>query len=77
MRRETRDKIYRSKNKLAGKTSKDLPSVAQEIGKSINNAAKIYINESLTPYRKKLFAQINEFRRNNQWKYIWSVNGKI
>ena len=77
VRRETRDKIYRSKNKLAGKTSNNLPSVAQEFGKSINNAAKIYINESLTTYRKKIFGQINEFRRNNQWKHIWTVSGKI
>jgi hypothetical protein len=30
VRRATKDKIYRSKNNLAGKTSKDLPSVAHE-----------------------------------------------
>ena len=34
-------------------------------------------NESLTPYRRKLFGKINEFKRTNKWKYIWTVNGKI
>jgi DNA repair exonuclease SbcCD ATPase subunit len=57
VRRATKDKIYRSKNYLAGKTSKDLPSVAQEFGKSINSANKIYINESLTPYRKNYLGE--------------------
>jgi hypothetical protein len=34
-------------------------------------------NESLTPYRRKLFGKINEFKHTNKWKYIWTVNGKI
>jgi chromosome segregation ATPase len=75
--RDTKDEFYKKRSKLAGKKSKNLPSVANEFGKSIHRAENIFISESLTPYRKKLFGRINEFKKNNQWKYLWTVNGKI
>jgi hypothetical protein len=75
--RDTKDEFYKKRSKLAGKKSKDLLSVANEFGKSIHRAENIFISESLTPYRKKLFGRTNEFKKNNQWKYLWTVNGKI
>lgn len=75
--RHTKDEFYKRRNMLVGKSTKDLPLIAQEYGKSIHSADKIFINESLTPYRKRLFGRINEYRRINKWKFIWTVNGKI
>ena len=37
----------------------------------------IYINESLTFHRKRLLCKVNEFKRKNNWKYVWTMNGKI
>ena len=37
----------------------------------------IYISESLTPQRKKLYGDINKFRKEIMWKFIWSHNGRI
>ena len=38
---------------------------------------KLYISESLTQARKKLFGSINKFKKDNKWKYIWTNNGRI
>ena len=38
---------------------------------------KIFINESLTSYRKRLFGRIREYKRDNNSKYLWTSNGKI
>ena len=51
-----------------------LPLVA-ESNNSVNS--KIYINESLTNYRKRLFGRIKEYKRANNVKYLWTSNGKI
>ena len=77
VRRESKDIIYKGRNRLVGKSTKDLPSVSRELGKSIHNTNRIFINESLTSYRKRLFGRINEFRRIHKWKHIWTVNGRI
>ena len=75
--RDKKEEFYKRQRQLTGKKSIDIPCVANEYGKSIYESNKIYINESLTPYRRKLFGKINEFKRTNKWKHIWSVNGKI
>ena len=75
VRRDMREKFYNSRGKIFGKLAKDIPLISETntIGDS-----KIFINESLTKYRKRLFGRINEFKRTNtKWKYIWTVNGKI
>ena len=59
------------------KSMKDLLSVAKKIEKSIQRANKIYINESLTSYRNRLFGRIHEFKKSNKFKFLWTVNGKI
>ena len=38
---------------------------------------KLYISESLTQARKKLFGSINKFKKDNKWKCIWTNNGQI
>ena len=38
---------------------------------------KLFISESLTQARKKLFGSINKFKKDNKWKYIWTNNGRI
>ena len=37
----------------------------------------IYISESLTSTRKKLFGEINKERKRLKWKHIWTQNGRI
>ena len=59
------------------KSTKDLPSVAKRIGKSIQSANKIYINESLTSDRNRLLGRIHEFKKSNKFKFLWTVHGKI
>ncbi len=68
--RETRDEFYQRRGRLAGKTSKDLSSIAQNQDQRLTSN-KIYINESLTAYRKQLFGKIIQFKRANHFKYIY------
>ena len=77
-RRTTRDEVYKNHKKLKSKRTKDLPSArAQPETLSVNHNAEIHIPESLTLYRKRLFSRILEFKRNRQYKYLWTSNGKI
>lgn len=75
--RDKRDEIYKRRKQLTGKTTRNLPSINSELGKSLGNPTKIFINESLTPYRKKLFGRIHSFKKENNFKFIWTSNGKI
>ena len=78
VRREVKERIYRHKKKLVGKTTKIIPAVNSELGKSIPpNPNKIFINESLTSYRKKIFNKAYKFKKDNQFKFLWTMNGKI
>ena len=72
-KRTTRDALYRSRTRLTSKSVKDLrlkthPSVGSK---------RIFINESLTSARKKLLGRINKYKKDNQYKFIWTNNGKI
>jgi hypothetical protein len=75
--RNMKEEFYKRRSKLIGKKSKDIPSVAKEYGKTIHESNSIFINESLTSCRKKLLGRVNEYRRSNRWKHIWTINGKI
>ena len=55
--RDKKDEFYKRRSQLTGKKSKDIPCIANEYGKSIHESNKIYINELLTPYRRKLFGK--------------------
>ena len=74
-----RDEFYRRRGRLSGKTTNDMQLISRENGQSSTTmrANKIYINESLTLYRKRLFGRINQFKRDKDFKYIWTASGKI
>ena len=58
-RREKRDEIYSKRKNLKSKRTKDLPSVVCEPESAVlSHKAQIHVNESLTPYRKRLLGRI-------------------
>jgi hypothetical protein len=59
--------VMGGKKKLQGKNFKEMGL----------KAAKIFINENLTPYTKSLFYKANTLRKSNNWKYIWTNYGTI
>lgn len=72
-RREVKDKFYSNRQKVAGRKPSSLPTV-----KSVTQSdEKIFISESLTPLRKKLFGSANTARKSLRWKFIWTNNGRI
>ena len=73
-RREKRDEVYKKRKNLKSKRYNDLQTVASA---GISHKAPIHINESLTTYRKRLFGRILEFKREHNYKFIWTANGKI
>ena len=75
--RDKREEMYKKRGKLAGKKASQLPTIQKEMGKSITVDSKIHINESLTSYRKRLFGRINAFKHENNFKFLWTSNGKI
>ena len=74
---DKREEMYRNRRKLIGKNTSALPSVREEIGKSIPSGSKIHINESLTAYRKRLFGKLHKFKQDNNFKFLWTGNGTI
>ena len=70
-RREIRDRFCSSRKKLARKQIKDIPGLA------LDGQGPVYISESLTPIRKKLFGEINRIKKSRKWKFIWTQNGQI
>ncbi|XP_048590563.1 uncharacterized protein LOC125573820 [Nematostella vectensis] len=78
IRRSKRDEVYSNRKNLKQKRTKDLPTVRDQPAESgVSRTAHIFINESLTPYRKKLFSRISNYRRQCNFKFIWTANGKI
>ena len=72
------DEVFNTRKKLKSKRTKDLPSVQiQSESSSVSHNAAIHINESLTPYRKRLFGRILDFKKKCHFKYLWTSNGKI
>lgn len=68
VRREIKEKFYKSRRRLSGKRTKDL-------GYEVEN--RIYLGESLTEVNTALFRLGLKFKKNNQYKYIWTSNGEI
>jgi len=77
LQRDKREEVFKKRKHLVGKNIRHLPSLQTEIGESISRSNKIYINESLTGYRKRLFGRIKEYKRKNNVKFLWTSNGKI
>ena len=63
IQRDKRDELNKNRKNLVGKNISHLPSIEDGNG-------KIFINESLTSYRKRLFGRIREYKRKNNAKYI-------
>ena len=77
-RRETKDLLYSKRSQLKTKRTKDLPTVAAEPeSPSISYKERIYVNESLTPYRKKLLGRIAEFKKRESYKSSGLLTGKF
>ena len=70
VRRDTKELFYRSRKKLAGKTTKDI-----NLGRISNN--NIYISESLTAKNRSLFKECLKFRRDHRFMYIWTNQGRV
>ena len=77
LQRDKREEVYKKRKHLVGKSVHQLLSIRAEIGESVSRDNKIYINESLTSYRKRLFGRIKDYKRKNNVKYLWTSNGKI
>ena len=65
-RRNMRDRIYNARRELSTKTAQDL---------AFPHNNKLYINESLTPKLRELLYKVKTFKRNNQFKFVWTRNG--
>ena len=42
-----------------------------------SSEADVFISESLTPFKKKLFGDVNKVKKHLKWKDIWTYNGRI
>ncbi|CAB4023068.1 Hypothetical predicted protein [Paramuricea clavata] len=70
-RRKVRNKFYSNRRKLAKRKVKDLPDL------QLQSTDNVYVSESLTPYKKRVFANVNKLRKHMKWKYIWTNNARI
>ena len=68
VRREVRERLYRARKRLKSITTADF-------GFSVEK--KIFINESLTPKNKELFKDCLRFKKDNNFKFLWTNAGKI
>ena len=68
VRRDVKETFYRARKKLRDLTTKDL---GYKVSKNI------YINESLTESNKALFKECVKVKKDLEFTYIWTSNGKI
>ncbi|KAK5645878.1 hypothetical protein RI129_004342 [Pyrocoelia pectoralis] len=68
LRKEDKDNFIKSK-----KVKRDLNT--GHLGHQ--QSTPIYINESLTPVRKKVYANARKFKKDEHWDYCWVKSGKI
>jgi len=66
-RRSIRDEFYGKRTAIA---DKEVGKVGTLRDLSQDPKKKLFISESLTQARKKLFGGINKFKKDNKWKYI-------
>ena len=67
-RRDVKDNFYRARKQLKDLTTRDL-------GYSEKN--KIYLAESLTERNRMLFKDCLKVKKDMEFKFIWTLNGKI
>lgn len=49
----------------------------RDLGFMEGNAAVVYVNDSLTPERRKLFNAARDVKREKEYTFLWVKNGKI
>ncbi|CAH3188586.1 unnamed protein product, partial [Porites lobata] len=78
-RREKRAEIYSKRKNLKSKRTKDLPSMVCEPESAVvSHTAQIHVTAMLRRlYRKRLLGRILQFKRDHNYKFIWTANGKI
>ena len=62
-RHSVRDKFYLNRWKLARKKAKDLPNL------NLSSEADVFVSESLTSFKKKLFGDVNKVKKHLKWTY--------
>ena len=68
VRRDIRNEIYNRR-----KTAKTIQSHQHPVP----GMTKLYVNENLTQYRKKLLWKTKELTKKYHYAYLWTTNGKI
>ena len=71
-RRDIRNAFYANRRKLINKKTNELAGLGLE-----EEEENVYISESLTRYKKRLFGDVNKLKKNIKWKHIWTQNGRI
>lgn len=68
-----------SRDKKSDFTSKarKVRLTTRAVGFTQSDDSPVYVNDHLTPERKRLFAQALELKREKQWKYLWTDNCTI
>ncbi|CAH3162347.1 unnamed protein product, partial [Porites lobata] len=67
--------LYRARAKLKNvRVSNIFPQCSSS---TLVQADRIFLNENLTSYRKKIMNRANEMRRNDEFLSVWSMDGSI
>ena len=74
-RRAVCDEFYTSRKEVAGKKASSIKSLKDLEVESLDLTKKVYISDSWTPMRKKLFGSLNKLKKDLKWKFIWTNNG--
>ena len=69
-RRNVRDKFYKVRKNLRGKSLRDI-GITRFAGR------KIFIVESLTQHNRKLFNECLQKKKDLNYRFIWTTHGKI
>ena len=69
-RRETKEQSYHGRKHLKNKSTKD-------IGLSQFSDNGIFVSESSISKNKLLFEDCPKFKKENNYKYMWTQNGRI
>lgn len=80
--RDKRDEFYKKHSNPKGRNTSILPNTrthyVQGKCQGTHRFNKVHINESLiAAYRKQLFGRINSLKKNHNYKFVWTSNGKI
>ena len=78
-RSAVRDEFYASRKEVAGKKASSIKSLKDLEVESLDLTKKVYISESLTHMRKKLFGSLNklEIYMDKQWSNILKESGEF